>query len=270
MAPMEELNAVVSQKIDVSSDLIILRITPRDWDLVDFKPGQFTMIGLPPSAERHMSSDPDTHEFKPGKLIKRAYSVASSSISKEYLEFYIAMVRSGDLTPRLFNLKPGDSIWLSPKFTGMFTLEEVPAEKNIVLAATGTGVAPYISMIRTKLNTNEVDRIAIIHGARHSWDLGYRSELMTLSRMFPNFEYIPILDHPDEEPIPWKGEVGFIQDLWLKRPLNAKFGDLTPDNTHVFLCGNPLMIDAMMEKLNAEGFTKHTKRQPGQIHIEAF
>ena len=66
-------------------------------------------------------------------MIRRAYSIASSSRIGEYMEFYIALVTSGALTPRLFDLSIGDPIWLSPKVTGMFTLEQVPAGKNLVM-----------------------------------------------------------------------------------------------------------------------------------------
>ena len=84
----------------------------------------------------------NTSSEKPNKLIIRAYSVASSSVAREYLEFYISLVRSGSLTPRLFNLEKGDKLWLSTHFSGMFTLHEIPIEFSVALIATGTGVAP--------------------------------------------------------------------------------------------------------------------------------
>lgn len=270
MAVKPELNAIVSQKIDVSSNLIILRVVPDGWELSDFESGQFTMVGLFPDSPRHPSSDPDSRKFAPDKLIKRAYSITSASMAKEYLEFYIAIVRSGDLTPRLHNLNVGDKLWLSNRNVGMFTLQQVPPKTNIVLAATGTGVAPYISMIRSKLTTDQQEKVAIIHGARHSWDLGYSSELNTLQRICPNFTYIPIIDHPDEEPINWNGETGFIHDLWDSKPLQQKWGEITPENTHIFLCGNPLMIEAMTKVLEQQNFSLHSKKSPGQIHTEAF
>ena len=105
------------------------------------------------------------------RMIRRAYSIASSSLARNYLEFYVALVRSGELTPRLFSLRVGDPIWLGRKITGMFTLDQVPADQNVVLVATGTGLAPYMSMIRTELTTSCRRRFAIIHGARHSGKL---------------------------------------------------------------------------------------------------
>ena len=136
-------------------------------------------------------------------------------MSKEYVEFYISLVRSGALTPRLHNLNVGDLVWLGPKFTGLMTLESVPEDANVILIATGTGLAPYMSMIRTLVTKGSFDRhYAVIHGAKHSWDLGYRSELETLSRISKQFKYYPVVSDHESEPVPWNGAKGFIEDFW--------------------------------------------------------
>ena len=169
-----EMNAVVAQRVDVASGLMILRVTPKGWELPPFKAGQYTVLGLPGAAPRAPFTDEEPPPPDSGKLIRRAYSIASSSVEKEYLEFYITLVRSGALTPRLFALAPGDAVWLSSKFVGMFTLDRVPADQNVLLIATGTGIAPYMSMLRTHLQETAGRAFAVVHGARHSWDLGYR------------------------------------------------------------------------------------------------
>ncbi len=199
---VKELNAIVSQRIEVTTGLIKLRVIPDGWELPDFKPGQYGVLGLSGSASRYPSTDPEENTPDPDKIIMRAYSIASSSVAKELIEFYIGLVRSGSLTPRLLNLKPGDKLWIGPKFKGMFTLSEVPGEFNVVLAATGTGVAPYISMIRTELAEGVRHRFAVIHGACHSSDLGYHDELTTLASANNNFTYLPILSHAHEEVVP--------------------------------------------------------------------
>jgi len=265
------LNAIVSQKIEVSPGLIILRVVPEGWDLPDFKAGQFTVLGLPGTAPRSEFSDPEPELKNPDKLIRRAYSVSSASITKEYIEFYITMVRSGALTPRIFALNPGDRIFLSQKFTGVFTLDNVEPDSNIVLLGTGTGLAPYMSMLRADLPCNSQRKYIIVHGARHSWDLGYRSELNTIANVCNNFTYIPAITRPDAEHITWRGTSGYIQELWQQGIIQEKSGlNPTPDNTHIFLCGNPSMIDSMVETLETEGFTEHSKKAPGQIHLERY
>lgn len=265
------LNAVVSHKIEVAPGLIVLRVVPDGWLLPAFKPGQFAVLGLPPEATRCETSDPDEDAPSPGRLIRRAYSIASSSVSREYFEFYINLVQSGLLTPRLFALRPGDRVWLGPKIAGTFTLEQAPAEANIVLVATGTGLAPYMSMLRTNLADEGGRRFAVLLGARHSWDLGYHAELVTMERLCNDFDYIPTISRPDEEVVPWTGRVGYVQDLWRQAAIRQAWGwSPTPANTRVFLCGNPCMIDDMVELLAEEGFSEHSRKRPGEVFVERF
>jgi len=267
----EKLNAIVIQRIELTPGLIKLRVVPDGWELPEFVAGQYTHLGLPGAAPRCPQSMPEEFVSDPNTLIVRAYSVASSSIAREYLEFYIALVHSGELTPRLFNLRIGDPIWLSPRFSGMFTLSEVSSDLNIVLIATGTGVAPYMSMIRTEIAEGLRHRFAIIHGARNSWELGYHSQLTTLDKISKILTYIPVISDPQDEPVPWKGHTGFVQDIWNGRFLDRAWGfHPTPADTKIFLCGNPYMIDDMLVILEKEGFREHTRAQPGQIHLERY
>lgn len=263
------LNAKVAQRVELSPELIILRVIPDGWELPDFKPGQFAVLGLPGSAIRTDFSDSEEKLSNPDKLIRRAYSIASSSTNKEYIEFYVALVRSGALTPRLFALKPGDPIFMGPKITGMFTLDMVKENANIVMLSTGTGLAPYMSMLRTVLKPPMKNHFVVVHGARHSWDLGYRSELMTLRTICDKLTYIPIISRPKDEMLKWGGEVGYIQNIWEK---SAELFPFTPDskNTHILLCGNPGMIDGMVDILTKDGYTEHTKKSPGNIHLERY
>lgn len=265
-------NAVVTQRIEVTPDLIKLRVVPEGWELPEFQPGQYATLGLPGTARRCERADPEElPPTNPDKMVMRAYSVASSSIAREYLEFYVGLVRSGSLSPRLFSLRAGDRLWISTRFRGMFTLAEVPTEYNAVLIATGTGVAPYMSMIRTEIARGLSRRFAVFHGAYHSYDLGYHSELSTLDSLSPSFTYIPTLSHAHEEPAPWKGRRGFVQKLWTDGVLGEIWGFRpSPDNTHLFLCGNPFMIEEMTEILLKEGFRRHSPKAPGQIHSEQF
>ncbi len=268
----DQTNAVVLQRIEVAPGLIILRVAPDEWELSEFVPGQFAVLGLPPSAPRCRACDPcePDEESRPDKLIKRAYSIASASHWKQYMEFYITLVRSGALTPRLFALDVGDRLWLGQKFTGSFTLDPVPEGKRVILMATGTGLAPYMSMMRTLLHDQSHEYV-VIHGARHSWDLGYRSELSTMDRLSDKFIYIPSITRPAEETVPWTGLTGYLQNLWQDGSFAEIIGARpTPDDTHIFLCGNPSMIEAIMGILEGEGFTEHKRRSPGTIHVEKY
>jgi ferredoxin--NADP+ reductase len=269
--PKNTLNAVVSQRIEVAPGLIVLRVVPDGWPLPEFVPGQFAVLGLPPEARRCRASDGEDGAARPGRLIRRAYSIASSSRAREYLEFYIALVRSGSLTPRLFALEAGDRVWLGPKVTGTFTLDQAPADDHVVMVATGTGLAPYMSMLRTMLPRIGDRRFAVLLGARHSWDLGYHAELETMARLCPGFEYVPTVSRSNEEPVPWTGHSGYVTDLWRRDVLGDLWGARpTPRDTSVFLCGNPNMVDDMCALLAAEGFPLHSRAEPGKIFVEKY
>jgi ferredoxin--NADP+ reductase len=265
------LNAVVTRRIEVAPGLVVIQVTPDGWELPDFEAGQYTVLGLPGSAPRLADCDPDEKPPDPDKLIRRAYSIASSSQARNYLEFYVALVRSGALTPRLLALKVGGRIFLGKKITGVFTLDQAPPDANLVLISTGTGLAPYISMLRTQLAADNRRRVVVIHGARHSWDLGYQAELVALASLCPHFDYIPLVSRPAEEPIPWNGRTGYCQDVWKDRVIDRLWGiKSTPENTRIFLCGNPAMIEDLLVLLGEEGFRKHTRREPGEIYMEKY
>ena len=265
------LNAVVSQRIDVAPGLMMLHVAPDAGALPPFEPGQFAVVGLPASAPRTPLSDPEPPRDGPERLIRRAYSIASPSLPDHHLELFVTLVRSGELTPRLFALQPGSRLWLGPKITGLFTLAEVPAGQNLVLVATGTGLAPYMSMLRTRLAVGGGRRVAVLVGARHSWDIGYQSELRTMQRLVPEFTFLPIVSRPAEEPTAWGGAVGHVQSLWREGALEVAWGARpTPADTHVFLCGSPAMIEGMQALLAEEGFQVHERARPGQIHVEKY
>jgi len=153
----------------------------------------------------------------------------------------------------------------------MFTLDKIPADQNVILIATGTGVAPYMSMLRSDA-LHRKGKIVIIHGASNSWDLGYLSDMKLLERLFSNkFIYYPTITNPENEHSDWEGDTRFIEDIWNDPKFFKQIGfETKPDNTHIMLCGNPNMIKSMKKTLQLQGFKDHTKRNPGQIHAEEF
>lgn len=271
MVGIPELNAVVTQKDELTPRLMILRVEPDGWDIPRFEAGQYVLLGLPPTAERCALSVDEEKPPNPEHLLRRAYSIASSSLNGEYMDFYIRLVSTGVLTPRLFALDVRDRLWMSGNPKGVFTLADVPPDRDIVLVATGTGLAPYMSMLGTYLECGGSRRMLVLHGAAHSWDLGYRSELEALQHLCSNFTYIPTIDRPQDEPVPWHGRTGRVQQLWQSGAIDEAWGRAPdPGSTDVFLCGVPGMIDDMSAVLAAQGFIEHTRTTPGQIHVERF
>ena len=266
---VDKYNATIIQKILVTQGLMIIRVKLDDIKL-DFKPGQYTVLGLTSNEPRIKESDPEDKTYDKETLLKRAYSISSASIEKDYLEFYISIVRSGQLTPRLFALEREDRLFIGKKAVGLFTLDKAPRNKNILFVATGTGLAPYMSMIRTELDLKEPRKFVVLQGARYSWDLGYRDELATLDKIAELFYYIPAITRPSSD-LSWSGLTGRIQSLVESGVIEEKTGlELTPDNFDVFLCGYPLMVDEVSELLVSKGFIVDEKKKTGNVHREKY
>jgi ferredoxin--NADP+ reductase len=281
----DQLNATVTERMDVAPGLAIIRVA-ADGDLFSFMAGQYCVLGLPPDAKRVADSEAEEpieqqgdgeqggeeKKSKKPKLIRRAYSIASSSKENEYLDFYVALVHSGEFTPRLFALEKGDRIWLGPKATGLFTLKDVPTDADLYLIGTGTGLAPYVSMLKSDvLEESQTRRIVVAHGARYSWDLGYRKELESLTSRNERLIYIPSITRGEKDES-WSGVTGYLQDQISSGTLEEQSGvPLDPERVHVFLCGNPAMIEVAVEILVAKGFSEWTRKTPeGTIHLEKY
>ena len=267
--PTDDYNATLTWREELSPNLLVLRLKP-DGPLFAFEPGQYVAIGLFGSSPRCAFSDPEEPPAAPEKLIKRAFSIASSSRAKEYVEIYVTLVRSGAFTPRLFALRVGDRLWLGPRATGLFTLDKVPASSDVILVATGTGLAPYMSMIRTYHRCNEARRFVVVHGARYSWDLGYRAELEALAHGCGTLVYLPTVSRPEQDAT-WRGHVGRVQSVFEDGTFEKAAGR-TPDPAldHVLLCGNPEMVTEMQKLFVARGFTLDTRKVSGNVHTEAY
>lgn len=263
-----QYNATVIGKIQITPDIIILRVKtdePRD----TFESGQYTVLGLYGHEPRSVNSEEEFSPSNPEKLIRRAYSIASHREQTDQLEFYISQVKSGQLTPRLFHLNQGDRLFVGKKITGMFNLSDTPEDIDVAMVATGTGVAPYISFLRSHITHRPNTKMAVIHGATHQWDLGYYSELSFLADAFPNFVYLPTLTDADET---WTGHRLWIQEMLEKDILQNEVGiTMDPEKTHFFLCGNPAMIEHTGTWLTENrGYKKHSRKDPGNLHIEEF
>jgi len=256
--PEPVLNAVVSHREDLTDRLAIVRVEPRGWALPPFEPGQWATLGLP---------DPEGA----GRFLKRVYSIASAP-GLPYLEFYIQLVKEGEFTTRLWHLHEGDPLWVAPNIAGFFTCEPVPAGCDVALIATGTGLAPFVSMLRHAERTGSRPwrRCVVAHGARNVAELGYRDELTALAAQGNGLVYVPLVtrEPPDGG---WTGRRGRVQalfegDTWA-RVVGAP---LDPTCWHVFLCGNPEMIDDLDQRLKARGFNHHRRTAPGNLHFERY
>jgi ferredoxin--NADP+ reductase len=248
-----------------------LRVTPAGWAFPSFEPGQYVSLGLFGAAPRSELAEPERIAPPAEKLLQRPYSIASPPEGRASLEFYINLVPAGVLTPRLFRLASGDPVWLGSKIAGSFTVKSAPERANLVLVATGTGLAPYISMLTSGAGLSGGRRIALLHGVRQSQDLGYRPLLTALHDAQPQFTYLPVVSRPHLETQAWEGLLGHVQDVWNSGALERAWGFRPdPEHTHVLLCGSPAMIESMIAILARDGFRLQTPRQPGEVHAEQY
>ena len=254
------LNATVVKRITVSRGLVILCVKP-DEPVPDFIPGQYATLGIPGNAPRAEHFPPEEKPPHPDKLVKRPYSVASASDNKDHLEFYLAILPTGEFTSRLDLVREGDRLFLGPKLKGTFTLEAVPHGSNLIMVSTGTGIAPFISMLRSPGFWEQYKEVTLIHGIRYMTDFAYADELADLTKTKP-FRYLSIVSRPEDN---WTGEKGYVQDL-IKRNIVTP----APSTDHVLLCGNPGMINDVSNLLIEKGYKEHHRREPGNLHIEKY
>jgi len=239
------------------------------------------------------------------RLLRRAYSFSCPILDEngrllppmfgEFLEFYIVLVRHREeqppgLTPRIWGLSAGDRLFMGRKVTGHYTLAQVRPNDNVVFAATGTGEAPHNAMVAELLSIAHRGRVVAITCARQQRDLGYLNTYDELERRYMNFQYLTLTTRePENLDMRLAHYVGkrYMQDFFesgeFERASDLK---LDPENTHVFLCGNPNMIGAplrdkigsdrypkpkgMVEVLESRGFSADEPGKSGNIHFEKY
>ncbi len=262
MSERDQLNATVVSRVNIHDELVVLRFRPDDAAPV-YKAGQYIALGLPGSAKRIAGAIQETEPPPAEKLIKRAYSLSSSPNDRDTLEVFFVVLKNGALTSRLGALQVGDRLWAAKKITGEFHCESVAPDAELVLVGTGTGLAPYISMLRDE-NTWKVPnrKVVLIHGVRYPMDLAYGDEIDRLQGEGRNIQYIPVVSRGGES---WTGISGHVQAVFEKRIVS-----INPASQHYFLCGNPAMVSAMEDQLRSSGFVEHSRKSPGNLHVEKY
>ena len=209
---------------------------------------------------------PEGFSFKAGQYctigsddVERAYSISSAPHEQD-IELFVELVPppEGNLTPLIWNMHEGDTLTIRPRAKGVFTLK--PQLPNQLLVATVTGVVPYVSFVRDYLYANKTGHhFYIIEGASYKDELVYDTELAALATEHPDMiTYIPTLSRPTEERnAGWSGETGRANEVvesWI-----TDLG-LSPEDTIVYACGHPGMIEDVKAKLLPRGFPLEEER----------
>jgi len=210
-----------------------------------FQAGQFVRIAL----------DID------GQRVARAFSFVNPP-DDPLLEFYGVIVPDGLLSPPLARLKPGDELYVAPNPAGFLILAEVPDVETLWLISTGTGLAPFLSILRTPEPWRRFRNVVVVHAVRHARELVYRDVISATPAKYVSFV--------SREATP--GSLGGrIPAAIADGRLEAAAGvALTAANSHVMLCGNPQMLKDVQATLALRGMKKHRRRAPGHITVESF
>jgi ferredoxin--NADP+ reductase len=222
-----------------------------DADVGSFEPGQWAKLALPVA----------------GELVARPYSFVNAPKERPH-EFYYNIVPDGHLTARLARLEARDVVFLAPAPGGTFTLSEVPDADNLWLIGTGTGLGPFLSMLKTEAPWRRFRKVVLVHAVRHAADLTYRKTIDAL-----------IASHGDQfRPVAFvsrerhrgslEGRIPrAIADERLERAAGA---ELSARAAQVMLCGNPDMVLDVTEALKARGMRRHRRREPGHLGVEPY
>jgi len=229
-------NATLTRRVPSGEHHVVLEVTADDGP-VAFTPGQFVNLGL-------ARAD--------GTWVQRPYSIASAPGSF-VTGFVVTRVEGGALSPLLWNLEPGRRVFMERVAAGTFTLRDVPAGVPLLAVATGTGTAPFVSMLRADLWKGR--EVTVVHGARTPDGLACALEFQAT----PGVRYLPTVTRFPS----WNGRQGRVQ---------AVLEDIRPDAsaTHALVVGNPEMLREVRSLLEGWGFKKHRKRDPGNLHLEAY
>ena len=236
------------------SDRLFSLTTTRDANF-RFENGQFVMLGL----------------MVEGKPLMRAYSMVSANYD-ETLEFYSIKVPDGPLTSRLQHVQVGDTILIGTKAVGTLHIKNLKPGKRLWLLATGTGLAPFLSVVKDPAVWDAFEKVYVVHGVRNVKDLSYAD---FFERALPNHEYLgdavkgKLVYHPTVTREPFRNQ-GRITDMIRDGALAKLAGlpALTPAEDRVMICGSNEMLKETMHLLEERGFVEGDTHEQGDFLIE--
>lgn len=223
-----------------------------------FAPGQYARLGVPQGDGR--------------KTVWRAYSMVSAPY-EENLEFFSIEVPAGEFTPRLAQLGVGDHLLLDRTAFGFLTLDRFPDGRDLWLLGTGTGVAPFLSMLADPETWQRFENVVLVYGARTVAELAYRDWLAALPRHplvgehAHRLRFVPAVTR---EPLPGALPCRLTDALRDGRLEAAADLPLSLENSRLMICGNPEMVDDSRRILAERGFKLSRQAAPAQLAFENY
>lgn len=223
---------------------------------LNYGPGQYARLGL---------------QCK-GQPIWRAFSFVSAP-DEALLEFLAVLIPDGIFTSALRELQAGDPIHIEYENYGFLTADRFIDGDHLWMLATGTGIGPFVSMLRDAAIWNQFPRIVLVHGVRHGAEQAYREELLRHQSLHhPGaLSLLACVSRPGLHEFTQGRIPGRITTAWDSGTLEAAVGmPITAENSRVMLCGNPQMIEDMRHRLHARKMTPCRRTMPGQFLTENY
>ena len=222
-----------------------------DAEIGSFEPGQWTKLALPVA----------------GEFVARPYSFVNAPKERPH-EFFYNTVPEGHLSPRLARLEPMDVVFLAPAASGLFTLSEVPDAEALWLIATGTGLGPYLSMLRSDALWERFRKVVLVRAVGHAADLAYRDVVDAIAaRHGERFRTVSFVSREQHAGALTGRIPEAIDDERLEQAAGVP---LAPQTSQVMLCGNPDMVMDATDALKARGLKRHRHRDPGHVAVEPY
>jgi ferredoxin--NADP+ reductase len=221
---------------------------------LSFEAGQFVRIAL------------DTKEGDAGSRVARPFSFVNPPADPVH-EFYGIVVPEGPLSPRLAQLAPGDAVYVATNPAGFLVLSEVPEAQSLWLISTGTGIAPFLSTLRTEAPWERFENVILVHAVRHARELVYQELIREIGLKRSSLRYLTFVSREPHSPSLAGRIPAAVRDGRLERSAGL---ELSAQSSHVMLCGNPDMLRDAAAALAERGMRKHRRRTPGHISVESF
>lgn len=218
---------------------------------LSFKAGQFALIAL----------DIDK------TLVHRPYSLVNTP-QDSLLEIHFNTVKGGLLTPKLANLAICDVIQVSDRTNGLLTIDEVPDVPHLWLFSTGTGVGPFISILKTAEPWQRFEKVILCYSVKTVEGLAYRADFEALTSQYPEqFSFIPFVTREQSLGTIHSRITTYLESGDLEKHVDIQ---LSPESSHLMLCGNAKMLDEVTIMLENRAMRRHTRREPGHIATEKY
>jgi ferredoxin--NADP+ reductase len=201
-----------------------------------------------------------------GERVARPYSLVNKP-GDDFLEIYFNIVDEGPLTPRLAALEEGDEIFVTDRANGFLTVSEVPQCRHLWMLATGTGVGPFLSILKNKDAWQRFEKIVLAYSVRDLSELAYQQQVAEIQEQWPQkFSFVPMVTREQVEGMLNKRITDSIEDDSLEQ----RTGVVIDEDSHIMMCGNSAMISDVTEVLEKRGLRKHRRREPGHITTEKY